>query len=368
MKKTTLNQQHKDLNAKMVDFAGWEMPLSYSSQIKEHNAVRTHAGVFDVSHMQVIDLTGAEAEAFLRRLLVSDAAKVKTNFASYSLMLNDEGGIIDDLIYYKLGDDNYRFVVNAACFEKDFNHMKQVANSFKAKLDAQDKSILAVQGPATIAIIEKILGESLNLESFNSKETSYKNQKIFIARTGYTGEDGVEVILENASAVDFWQDLMKNSVTPCGLVARDILRLEAGMHLYGKDMNETLNPFEVGLTWVVDLSDESRDFVGKKAILTKKEAGIKTKLTGLVLTEKSILREGTPLELSYQLDGAEVKQQGIITSATFSPILGTSIGWARIAKETPIKTATAVVNIRGKDLAVKLTKTQFVRNGKSVLG
>ncbi|MBY0379487.1 MAG: glycine cleavage system aminomethyltransferase GcvT [Burkholderiales bacterium] len=338
----------------MVDFCGYQLPINYGSQIKEHEAVRDNAGMFDVSHMQILDLFGTNAKAFLRNLLSNDVNKLDKygiGKALYSAMLNEGAGIIDDLIVYLL-EDRYRIIANAATREKDFNWITALATKFEVTVAVRnDLSILAVQGPNAIGLVAKVypeLSNALNqLQPFNS--IIYNNY--LLARTGYTGENGLEILLPHNYASSLWEKLTKLGVKPCGLAARDTLRLEAGMNLYGHDMDETVPPCECGMDWVVDLSDSSRDFIGKLAYISLKENKQTPLQIGVLLEGKGVLREGQKIFINGN-------QVGKITSGTFSPTLKTSIAIARVY---PLGD-NATVDIRGNYEPIKFIKLPFVKN------
>jgi len=354
-KKTCLHQAHIDAGAKMVDFGGWEMPINYGSQIEEHHAVRKDKGMFDVSHMTVVDLEGNDSEKFLLKLLANDVRKLNDGKALYSTMLNNDGGIIDDLIVYKRSQNNYRLVVNAGTREKDLAWIEKQIIGFDAQFEEKPQlAMLAVQGPqainACLKILPKDTSEKLSeLKKFSAIDT----QEYFIGRTGYTGEDGVEIIVSEKTAIDLWNKLLKVDVAPCGLGARDTLRLEAGMHLYGQDMNEEVNPLECGLGWTV--RKEELNFNGAEALNKIRDNGITKKMTGVVLTTRGILRHDQHLVDENGLTG-------IITSGSFSPSTEVAIAMAIVDKKIGNEVK---VQIRKKELPVKLVKLPFVRNGES---
>lgn len=360
MQQTALYNAHLANSAKMVEFSNWQMPINYGSQIKEHEAVRTDCGIFDVSHMAITDITGIEAKAFLRNLLSNDVTKLeKFGFgkALYSGILNANAGIIDDLIIYYT-EFGYRMVTNAGTYEKDMKWITEVSGAFQVELTKRnDLSIIAVQGPnaiSKVATLRPDLADKLNeLKPFMALVVN----KWFYARTGYTGENGLEIMLPSADAERFWDKLLSVGATPCGLAARDTLRLEAGMNLYGHDMDETINPLECNMDWVVDLSDETRDFIGKTQYVKHKAEGAKYTQIGLVLEGKGVLREGQKV---YDANKNEI---GIITSGTFSPTLKLSIAIARIK---PTTESQACVDIRGTLEPVKLVKLPFVRKNKKM--
>jgi len=347
------------MGGKMVDFAGWEMPIHYGSQIEEHHQVRKDAGMFDVSHMTVVDMKGEQVTEFLKKLLANNVDKIvgKPGKALYSCMLNERGGVIDDLITYYMDDAWFRTVVNAATRDKDLAWIEKQAAAFGVTVEVRDDlAMIAVQGPNARAKALTVLGEACksagDLGAFFATECDGK----FVARTGYTGEDGFEIMLPNAEAAAFWQALADAGVKPCGLGARDTLRLEAGMNLYGTDMDEEISPLEAGLAWTLSL-DEGRDFIGRGPLEALKAEGAKRKLVGLLLVDRGVLR-------GHQKVVVEGVGEGEITSGTFSPTLGQSIAFARVPAGTG---DTCQVEIRGKLLNAKVVKYPFVRNGKSCL-
>ena len=354
-KKTILNATHRTLGAKMVDFGGWDMPLSYGSQIEEHHAVRRDAGMFDVSHMTVVDLRGANTRPFLRHLFANNVDKLKiSGKALYSCMLNERGGVIDDLIVYFLAEDFFRVVVNAATHDKDLAWIQQQASAFAVQVrERADLSMIAVQGPNARVKVQSVLSPATRDKALKlGKFVACEGDGLFIARTGYTGEDGYEIIVPETQAVDLWNKLIAAGVAPAGLGARDTLRLEAGMNLYGQDMDETITPWEAGLAWTVAL-DEGRDFIGRPALEKHKAAGVKRAMVGLVMDEKGVLRHGQHVVTS--------KGDGEILSGTFAPTLGKAIAFARIPTGV---VDTAQVDIRGKLVPVRIVKYPFVRDGK----
>lgn len=356
LKRTTLNATHKAAGAQMVDFGGWEMPLNYGSQIAEHLAVRQNAGVFDVSHMAALDIAGADTFPFLRQLLANDIQKLVPLKALYTLLLNENGGVVDDLIVYAIDSDFARLILNAACAEKDIAHITQYAEKWALDVHfnrRSDLSLLALQGPESLKIFAQSFKELdiTDLKPFTCRVFP----KAFIAHTGYTGEKGVECLIPNELAEYFWQTFLKNGAKPCGLGARDTLRLEAGMPLYGNEMNESTNPYEAGLGWTIDLKDAHRNFVGKSALL-EKNATLQT--LGLVLKTKGVLRGGYRVETKA---GA-----GIITSGTFSPSMQCAIALARLPLKIKKNDEVAVI-IRNKKFPAQVVQPPFVRNGKVLL-
>jgi aminomethyltransferase len=359
IQKTLYNQTHRDLGAKMVDFGGWDMPIHYGSQIDEHHAVRKDAGMFDVSHMTVIDLHGDNARAYLRKLLANSIEKLKVSGkALYSCMLNEQGGVIDDLIVYYLNDTFYRVVVNASTRDKDLAWMQLQTNGFSVRLNERaDLAMVAVQGPnARAKVISLLSADAAQHVSALGKFVACDADGLFVARTGYTGEDGFEIMVPEAQAISFWQKLLDAGVAPCGLGARDTLRLEAGMALYGQDMDETVSPYEAGLAWTVAL-DEGRDFIGRQILEKQLAEGTARQLIGLVLDEKGVLRHGQKI---YAQSG-----EGEILSGTFSPSLSKAIALARVPAG---ELGNVEVDIRGKRLPVRVVKYPFVRDGKPQAG
>src|SRR3990167_2756531 len=322
--KTPLHDLHVQQGATMVDFAGWLMPIHYGSQIAEHHAVRNHVGVFDVSHMGVVDFHGEKVIAYFRYLLANDVAKLQNGDALYTCMLNEQGGVIDDLIVYRINAHEFRAVINAGCRDKDIAWMEKHAADF----------------PAEVA--EKIS----HLKPFQADTLA----NTFFSRTGYTGEPGVEMILPVEKALVLWAQLMTLGVQPCGLGARDTLRLEAGYNLYGSDMTEKTSPLIANLSWTVSFKDEHRDFIGKKTLLAEKATGIAQKLVGLVLEDKGVLRS----HQRVKIDGVG---EGEITSGTFSPTLNKSIALARIPMCDAIE---GWVERRKEWLKVKIVKPRFI--------
>ena len=362
LKKTVLNAAHRAMNARMVDFGGWDMPVNYGSQIEEHNAVRNDCGMFDVSHMCPVDVVGADCRKFLSRLVANDVAKLQVpGKALYAAMLNDAGGVIDDLIIYFLTDTRFRIVINAGTALKDLDWMQakvaewQLDVTITQRRDGNEPlGIIAVQGPNARTKVWEVLPQAKaateGLKAFFAAEVD----QYFIASTGYTGEDGYEIMLPAGEAEALWNKLNAAGVAPCGLGARDTLRLEAGMNLYGQDMDETVSPLDAGLSWTVAMKDE-RDFVGKAALIA---AGQQKQFLGLILLDKGVLR-GHQQVITKQGNGE-------ITSGSFSPTLQQSIALARLPLGVQIGDEVEV-DIRGKLLKAKVSKPVFARNGKAVI-
>lgn len=356
LQRTPLFESHVAGGAKMVDFGGWEMPLHYGSQLNEHHAVRKDAGMFDVSHMCAVDVSGAVPKSFFRRLIANNVDKLTTpGKALYSAMLNSAGGVIDDLIVYWRGGDNYRVVVNASTSVKDLAHMNRIAQTYDMDITPRrELAMIAVQGPNAREKVMAVrpswraVGEALNV--FVGAEIG----DVFLARTGYTGEDGFEITLPAADAPALWADLKSAGVAECGLGARDTLRLEAGMNLYGNDMDETVNPLDAGMGWTVDLKTD-RDFIGRAALEAK---GQSKAFVGLKLLDRGVMRSHMKVLTAHG--------DGQTTSGTFSPTLGFSIALARVPMAV-VPGDKVQIDIRGKLVDALVTKPSFVRNGKALV-
>jgi aminomethyltransferase len=358
--RTPLYPEHQALGARLVPFAGWDMPLHYGSQLQEHHAVRRDAGMFDVSHMAVLDLEGPQARDYLRRLLANDVARLAApGKALYSCMLREDAGVLDDLIVYYLRDGRYRLVVNAGTTAKDLDWMRARAEGFDLSLHHRDDlAMMAVQGPHARVKALSVLPEGLREAAAALKPfVAAHDGQYFVGRTGYTGEDGFELMLPAETAPATWRALVAAGVTPCGLGARDTLRLEAGMNLYGSDMDETVTPLESGLGWTLAWDPPERDFIGRAALEAQREAGGLRRFVGLVLEDKGVLRNHQRL-----FDGG--REVGEITSGGFAPTLERSIALARVAADVGERSE---VDVRGRRLAVRLVRPPFVRNGKALV-
>ena len=355
--RTPLYEQHLAAKAKMVDFAGWDMPIHYGSQIEEHHQVRNDAGMFDVSHMVVLDLQGPGCRPFLRRLLANDVARVTIpGKALYSCMLNETGGVIDDLIVYFMRDNWYRMVVNAATRDKDLAWINAQAESEDVEItERDDLAMIAVQGPNAREKTHSALGPGIDAARDLKPFFAAECDELFVARTGYTGEDGYEIMVPAKQAGTTWDALLKAGVKPIGLGARDTLRLEAGMNLYGQDMDESVTPLESGLSWTVALEPEDRDFIGRERLDKQKAGGTDQKLVGLILEDRGVLRPHMKVVTKFG--------EGEITSGSFSPTLGKSIAMARVPFATKDQ---CQVEIRGKLLNARVVKYPFARNGKAL--
>jgi len=362
LKRTVLYDTHVAAGARMVDFGGWEMPLHYGSQIEEHHAVRRSAGVFDVSHMRVAEIEGSDARALLRRLLTADIDRRAPGQAMYSCMLDERGGVLDDLIVYRRGDDRARFraILNAATADRDLQWITSLASADGLRVDIRPQAqlaILALQGPESPAVLARaqpaLAEHALPLASFRAAFVD----GAFVARTGYTGEDGFEIVVPGEQVRALWQHLRNAGATACGLGARDTLRLEAGMALYGQDIDESVTPLESGLARTVEL-DGDRQFVGRAAIERQRAEGPRRQLLGLKLLGKGVLR-------SHQ-DVRSAHGDGQVTSGGFSPTLLVSIALARVPAAVAVGD-TVTVELRGGAAQALVVKPRFVRNGKPLI-
>jgi len=350
--RTFLYKSHLKLGAKMINFSGWEMPISYSSLIKEHNAVRNSAGIFDVSHMAIFDFKGGDQVGFLEKIFANDINKIKNkNKAIYGVLLNEDGGILDDLIIYH-ADNRFRLISNCSTREQNTEWFKKHAIKFNVEvIQRNDMGILAIQGPKAIKRVlngKIITSKVKNLKSF---ECMFEEDHLY-ARTGYTGEDGLELVVPNKVIESLWMGAIEKNCIPVGLGARDTLRLEAGLNLYGNDMTVDNHPFESNLSWTIDMNDDKRNFIGKQALLRVDKTKCK-KLVGVVLKDRGVLRP------RYKVTHNNGK--GIILSGTYSPTLQTSIGLARV---DPGYKNNGEVIIRNKPLKLSFVSPRFLRQGK----
>ncbi len=374
---TPLYAWHQANNGKIVDFSGWDMPVNYGSQIEEHQAVRTAAGLFDVSHMTVVDIAGPQAKTYLQHLLANDVARLDScvGKALYSGMLNEQGGVIDDLIVYNMGADAegnlaYRSVVNCGTREKDLAWMQKHIENFDAVLkERDDLAMIALQGPKAMAYHQQVAPQSLSeqisrLDVFQGIEDNGS----FYARTGYTGEDGLEIIVPNDKVQGLWESLIDMGVVACGLGARDTLRLEAGMNLYGNEMDDSVSPLIANMAWTIAWEPEARDFIGREVIANEKREGVSQRLVGLVMRDKGVLRAHQGIRL-FNADGSECadgETVGEITSGTFSPSLGYSIALARVPVSLKPGQQCQVA-IRKRWVTVEVVKPSFVRHCESLV-
>ncbi|WP_455923006.1 glycine cleavage system aminomethyltransferase GcvT [Pseudomonas putida] len=357
--RTPLYDLHLALGAKMVDFGGWDMPLHYGSQVEEHHQVRRDCGVFDVSHMTVIDIAGPQARSFLQHLLANDVARLQDiGSALYSAMLDERGGIVDDMIVY-LAQDGYRLVVNAATREQDLAWIERIGADFDIQISERPElAMLAIQGPQARHKVAQLVSQArANLISHLKPFQGLTDGDWFIARTGYTGEDGLEIILPAEQAPAFFNELVGAGLSPIGLGARDTLRLEAGMNLYGQDIDQAHSPLTSNMAWSIAWEPAERDFIGRAALGAECEQGVGEKLVGLVLEERGVLRAHQVVRI------AEIGE-GEITSGSFSPTLSKSIALARVPMATADR---AEVEIRGKWYPVRVVRPTFVRHGKTLI-
>jgi len=362
--RTPLYDLHVALGAKLVDFGGWDMPLHYGSQVEEHHQVRRDCGVFDVSHMCVVDVSGSQAKAFLQRLLANDVARLESpGKALYSAMLNEQGGVIDDLIVYLTGSSSpapgYRLVLNAGTRDKDLAWMHAQTAEFAVEVrERRDLAVLAIQGPKARARVAELVTQARAALIHELKPQGCETADgWFVARTGYTGEDGLEIVLPAAEVVSFFNDLVGAGISPIGLGARDTLRLEAGMNLYGNDMDESVSPLVANMAWTIAWEAAARDFIGRMPLEAQRAVGCPSKLVGLVLEERGVLRAHQVVRVAGVGDGE-------ITSGSFSPTLNKSIALARVPAATGER---AEVEIRGKWYPVRVVQPGFVRNGKTLI-
>ena len=360
MAKTFLYDDHVKLGAKMVDFAGWDMPVQYSSIIEEHNNVRNNAGLFDVSHMGEIFVYGKDALNYLQTLVPQDVAKVIDKKAKYCQFTTPTGGIVDDLFIYKLEDNNYLLVVNASRLDADFNWMIEHKNDFDVEIKnlSSDLSMIALQGPKSADILAELgLSKDVQPHTMFIELANLIGEKVFISRTGYTGEDGFEIIIKNEKVSELWNELLKKGkpfgILPIGLGARDTLRLEAAMSLYGHELNEETTPIEATLAWSID-KDKTEDYIGKNIIKEQLENGVEKKLIAFKMTDRAIARHGYPIHLGEE-------EIGYVTSGCIAPFLGENIGLGYIKTDKNLKiNDTIQIMIRNKLYNAVITNKKFI--------
>lgn len=355
---TPLHDQHVSAGGKLVEFAGYSLPINYGSQIEEHHAVRVNAGMFDVSHMTIIDLRGPATQSWLRYMLTNDVATLVDGGALYSCLCNEKGGVIDDLIAYRITSDRYRLIVNAATREKDLAWLMQHKPDSIDLATPEETALIAIQGPQSLkrceTAIKDVLGTNIALDSI-PRFACTELDDWFIGRTGYTGEDGVEIALPAKHASEFWMALSHHGVVPVGLGARDTLRLEAGMSLYGNDLDENHTPLESGIAWTVNTRDDSREFIARDVLQQQKQSGAHYSMLGLILDGRGVLRSGQ----SVVKDGKDI---GVVTSGTFSPTRQQSIALARVDTRFA---GNCAVTIRDKEQPAHTTRIPFVKNGQA---
>ncbi len=359
MKKTALYDVHLDLGAKIIDFGGWEMPVQYTSIIKEHKAVRNQAGIFDVSHMGEILISGEQSKELVQRLITNDAAKLTKGQIVYTPMCYEDGGIIDDFLVYRLDFDKFLLVVNASNISKDLRWMKKIGDFFE-NVKVEDKtdyySLIALQGPISREIINPLLKDDISdLKFYNFINTEVAGIEAVVSRTGYTGELGFEIYLNSENAADVWEALMERGkdkgLKPAGLGARDTLRLEKALCLYGNDIDESTNPLEAGLGWTVKFDKE--DFSGKESLEKIKEKGIERELVGFIMSERGIPRHGYKIIIDNEVVGE-------VTSGSYSPTLDENIGLAYIEKEYARKDTEVQIRIRKREVKARIVDTPFI--------
>ncbi|MFK2824346.1 glycine cleavage system aminomethyltransferase GcvT [Bacillus sp. B190/17] len=363
LKRTPLFELYKQYGAKTIDFGGWELPVQFSSIKEEHEAVRTKAGLFDVSHMGEITVKGKDALAFLQKMMTNDLSKLQPDRAMYTIMCNEQGGTIDDLLVYMLAEEDYLLVVNAANTEKDFQWLKEHGTGeVQINNVSQDWAQLAIQGPAAESILQKLVAgvDLQDIKSFAFRQhVSINGAHALVSRTGYTGEDGFEIYSQSGDAGKIWKDLLEageeEGLVPCGLGARDTLRFEANLALYGQELSEDISPIEAGLGFAVKTNKE--EFIGLTALKEQKENGSKRKLIGLEMIDRGIPRHGYPV-----FSGEEAA--GHVTTGTQSPTLKKNIGLALVKAELAVPDQELFVEIRGKKLAAKTVKPPFYKRSK----
>ncbi len=362
LKRTPLNQWHRDHGAKMVDFGGWDMPVQFAGILAEHQAVRERAGLFDVSHMGEVRIRGNDALAFIQHLITNDAGALEIGQAQYTVMVNDDGGVIDDLLVYRLDGDDYLLVINAATTPKDVAWIEARAADFGGSLDVTDEcdqwAQLAIQGPRAEDILSPLVPSDLSaIRYYRATFTEFEGSRALVSRTGYTGEDGFEVYLPPEKATALADAVLESGaaagIAPIGLGARDTLRLEAGMLLYGNDMDESRSPVEAGLRWLI--KPDKGDFIGKSVLQAQLEAGTSERLVGFELLERGVPRHG------YELCGADGESIGEVTSGSFSPTLQKGIGVGYVPSAGADVDASLKVVVRGRKLEARVVKTPFYR-------
>jgi aminomethyltransferase len=358
--RTALFEEHVRLGAKIVPFAGYEMPVRYSGDIEEHNAVRQRAGMFDVSHMGRFEVQGADAARFLRHTCTWDMARLSPGEGHYAAACRDDGGILDDVYVFALAPERYLIVVNASSAPKMKSWMESHIVAFDTRLvDCHaSTAMIAVQGPEALSALDAALGAEFvrSLRPRRCGETEWQGHSLFASRSGYTGEDGLELVIDAEHGPELWRALLDAGVTPCGLGARDTLRLEAALLLYGNDMDEDTNPFEVGLDWVVTL-DDGADFIGREALVRAKESGTSRELVCLRAEGRGIMRGHC--DIFRQND-----RVGTITSGGYSPTLGVSIGMGFVPPELAAEGTQLTVDVRGKPLEVRVVPRPFYKRPK----
>lgn len=357
LRRTPLYELAIELNARMTGFSGWEMPVQFGGITQEHQAVRSQAGMFDISHMGKFTLSGRDVLTQIQTLVPSDLSRLQPGQAQYTVLLNLQGGIIDDLIFYFQGDDRWVVIVNAATTQKDREWMLAHLSGIEFQDLSETQALIAVQGKKAVEYLSAIVDQDLSgVKAFGHLEANVLGQPAFLARTGYTGEDGFEVMLAPDAAIALWRSLLNSGVTPCGLGARDTLRLEAAMALYGQDINETTTPLEAGLGWLVHL-DTKGDFIGRSVLEDQKQNGVKKRLVGLQMQGRNIARHDYPILF-------EGKEVGIVTSGTLAPTVGQAIALGYVPTELSKPGQAVEIVIRGKNYPAIVVKRPFYRASK----
>ncbi|MBG9590379.1 glycine cleavage system aminomethyltransferase GcvT [Cytobacillus firmus] len=364
LKRTPLFEVYKDYGAKTIDFGGWDLPVQFSSIKEEHEAVRTKAGLFDVSHMGEIEVKGTDSLKYLQKMMTNDISKLKNSGAQYTAMCYENGGTVDDLLVYKIEDDHYLLVVNASNIEKDFNWLRDHAEgNVELKNLSEDMAQLAIQGPLAEKVLQKLAGTNLSDIGFFKfqQDVDLNGKKALVSRTGYTGEDGFEVYCDAKDAAALWNEILEagkeEGVLPCGLGARDTLRFEANLALYGQELSPDITPLEAGIGFAVKVNKEA-DFIGKEVLKNQKENGVPRKLAGIEMIDRGIPRHGYPVYKGEELIGE-------VTTGTQSPTLKKNIGLVLIKKEHAELGTELEVEIRGKRLKAKIEATPFYKREKN---
>ena len=353
MKKTSLNVEHKKINAKMLPFAGYEMPITYGKISDEYNAVRLKCGMFDVSHMGQIEIKGKESSDFLQKITINNILKIKDLGAQYSAICYKNGNLLDDIIIFKFTNSSFILIVNASNLEKVKNHLGEYSKDFDVIINYLncDFSLIALQGPESRQILNNISDEKIDIKFYNLKKLKLLNEEIIISRTGYTGELGYEIMGKHAQIQKFWQYFLDNKIQPCGLAVRDVLRTEMKYCLYGNDINDSINPLEAGLSWITDLNKE--DFIGKSSLVDIQRDGLKRHLVGFKMIDKAIPRKD-------YLIFTENKQIGFVTSGVHSPTLDKGIGIGYIDNGYNKIGTQILIKIRSKYMLAEIVKTPFL--------
>jgi len=364
LKRTPLFEVYKDYGAKTIDFGGWDLPVQFSSIKEEHEAVRTKAGLFDVSHMGEIAVKGTDSLKYLQKMMTNDISKLKNSGAQYTAMCYENGGTVDDLLVYKIEEDHYLLVVNASNIEKDFNWLQDHAEgNVELKNLSEDMAQLAIQGPLAEKVLQKLAGKNLSDIGFFKfqQDVDLNGKKALVSRTGYTGEDGFEVYCDAKDAAALWNEILEagkeEGVIPCGLGARDTLRFEANLALYGQELSPDITPLEAGIGFAVKVNKEA-DFIGKEVLKNQKENGVPRKLAGIEMIDRGIPRHGYPVYKGEELIGE-------VTTGTQSPTLKKNIGLVLIKKEHAEPETELEVEIRGKRLKAKIAATPFYKREKN---